>query len=117
MALATHSLSAAYSSVDTMSSIPTAPADISRTHYATYNFAAVIVLSVFLYGLYLSMKYLNAAQAGAEPQESSTSKPRAKPGRVAVLVLGDVGRSPRMQNHAVSFAKADWQVDLIGFRG
>jgi hypothetical protein len=22
-----------------------------------------------------------------------------------------------MQNHAVSFAKADWQVDLIGFRG
>jgi beta-1,4-mannosyltransferase len=37
--------------------------------------------------------------------------------RVAVLVLGDVGRSPRMQNHAVSLAKAGWNVDLIGFRG
>jgi beta-1,4-mannosyltransferase len=37
--------------------------------------------------------------------------------RVAVLVLGDVGRSPRMQNHAVSLARAGWQVDLIGNRG
>jgi len=37
--------------------------------------------------------------------------------RVAVLVLGDIGRSPRMQNHAVSLAKAGWKVDLIGFRG
>jgi len=37
--------------------------------------------------------------------------------RVAVLVLGDIGRSPRMQNHAVSLAKAGWEVDLIGFRG
>jgi hypothetical protein len=37
--------------------------------------------------------------------------------RVAVLVLGDIGRSPRMQNHAVSLAKAEWNVDLIGFKG
>ncbi len=37
--------------------------------------------------------------------------------RVAVLVLGDIGRSPRMQNHAVSFARAGWDVDLVGFRG
>jgi beta-1,4-mannosyltransferase len=37
--------------------------------------------------------------------------------RVAVLVLGDVGRSPRMQNHAVSLARAGWQVDLIGNKG
>ena len=37
--------------------------------------------------------------------------------RVAVLVLGDVGRSPRMQNHAVSLATAGWDVDLIGFSG
>jgi beta-1,4-mannosyltransferase len=37
--------------------------------------------------------------------------------RVAVLVLGDIGRSPRMQNHAVSLAKAGFRVDLIGFRG
>lgn len=37
--------------------------------------------------------------------------------RIAVLVLGDIGRSPRMQNHAVSLAKAGWNVDLIGFKG
>jgi len=37
--------------------------------------------------------------------------------RVAVLVLGDIGRSPRMQNHAVSLAKAGWDVDLVGFKG
>src|SRR5208282_2369198 len=37
--------------------------------------------------------------------------------RIAVLVLGDVGRSPRMQNHAVSLARAGWKVDLIGFKG
>ena len=41
----------------------------------------------------------------------------SKAKRVAVLVLGDVGRSPRMQNHAVSLARAGWQVDLIGNRG
>jgi hypothetical protein len=37
--------------------------------------------------------------------------------RIAVLVLGDIGRSPRMQNHTASLAKAGWQVDLVGFKG
>ena len=38
--------------------------------------------------------------------------------RVVVLVLGDVGRSPRMQYHAVSLAtSAHFHVDLIGFSG
>ena len=36
---------------------------------------------------------------------------------VAVLVLGDLGRSPRMQNHAVALANAGWKVELIGFKG
>jgi beta-1,4-mannosyltransferase len=45
------------------------------------------------------------------------SPSRNKSKRVAVLVLGDVGRSPRMQNHAVSLARAGWKVDLIGFKG
>jgi hypothetical protein len=36
---------------------------------------------------------------------------------VAVLVLGDLGRSPRMQNHAVALANAGWKVELIGSRG
>ncbi|KAJ2094793.1 mannosyltransferase, partial [Coemansia sp. S142-1] len=37
--------------------------------------------------------------------------------RVAVLVLGDIGRSPRMQYHALSLAKAGHSVDLIGYPG
>ena len=37
--------------------------------------------------------------------------------RVAVLVLGDVGRSPRMQHHALSLAQEGFSVDLLGFGG
>lgn len=36
--------------------------------------------------------------------------------RAAVVVLGDIGRSPRMQYHALSLAEqAHFEVDLIGF--
>jgi beta-1,4-mannosyltransferase len=34
---------------------------------------------------------------------------------VAVLVLGDVGRSPRMQYHALSLSKLGYKVDVIGY--
>ena len=37
--------------------------------------------------------------------------------RVHILVLGDIGRSPRMQYHALSIAKHGGQVDLIGYKG
>ena len=37
--------------------------------------------------------------------------------RTAVIVLGDLGRSPRMQYHAVSLAAAGAEVDLIGLDG
>jgi beta-1,4-mannosyltransferase len=37
--------------------------------------------------------------------------------RVQVVVLGDIGRSPRMQNHALSIAKHGGTVDLIGYQG
>ena len=37
--------------------------------------------------------------------------------RTAVIVLGDLGRSPRMQYHAVSLAAAGSDVDLIGLEG
>ncbi|XP_025152457.1 chitobiosyldiphosphodolichol beta-mannosyltransferase isoform X2 [Harpegnathos saltator] len=36
---------------------------------------------------------------------------------ICVVVLGDVGRSPRMQYHAISFAKQDYVVDIIGYPG
>lgn len=37
--------------------------------------------------------------------------------RICVLVLGDIGRSPRMQYHALSCAKAGFRVDMVGFGG
>ncbi|KAK6356775.1 mannosyltransferase [Orbilia javanica] len=45
----------------------------------------------------------------------SHTQEKDKKGRVAVLVLGDIGRSPRMQYHALSLASNGWGVDLIGY--
>ena len=42
-----------------------------------------------------------------------STRPRSK--RAAVIVLGDIGRSPRMCNHALSLADEGWSVDLIGY--
>jgi beta-1,4-mannosyltransferase len=33
------------------------------------------------------------------------------------VVLGDVGRSPRMQYHALSLARKGYDVALVGYRG
>ena len=38
-------------------------------------------------------------------------------GRVQVVVLGDVGRSPRMQYHCLSLVQQDFTVDLVGYGG
>jgi hypothetical protein len=46
-------------------------------------------------------------------------QPRKAPSRrsVAVLVLGDVGRSPRMMYHAGSFAKSGFETFVVGYEG
>jgi beta-1,4-mannosyltransferase len=36
---------------------------------------------------------------------------------VYIIVLGDIGRSPRMQYHAICFAEQGYRVHLIGYRG
>lgn len=36
---------------------------------------------------------------------------------VCIVVLGDLGRSPRMQYHAISFIKEGFTVDIIGYPG
>lgn len=43
--------------------------------------------------------------------------PKDGKSRVAVLVLGDIGRSPRMQYHALSIARKGGLVELIGYDG
>ena len=36
---------------------------------------------------------------------------------VAVLVLGDIGRSPRMMYHSQSFARQDFETFVVGYSG
>lgn len=38
-------------------------------------------------------------------------------GLVQVVVLGDAGRSPRMQYHCLSLVQLNYNVDLIGYGG
>jgi len=38
-------------------------------------------------------------------------------GRVAVVVVGEIGRNPRMQYHALSLAEHFEGVDLVGYKG
>lgn len=49
-----------------------------------------------------------------EPPSSAQVKPRPS---VQILVLGDIGRSPRMQYHALSIARHGGQVVVIGYKG
>ena len=42
-------------------------------------------------------------------------KPKHK--SVLVVVLGDIGRSPRMQYHGLSFQKRGYRVDFLGYQG
>lgn len=55
-----------------------------------------------------------------KPRQASDSKQNASSEpqtRIQILVLGDIGRSPRMQYHALSVAKHGGQVDIIGYHG
>lgn len=42
---------------------------------------------------------------------------RAPSKSIAVIVLGDMGRSPRMMYHAQSLSQAGFKVLLVGFAG
>lgn len=44
-------------------------------------------------------------------------KKRKSKRSVCLVVLGDIGRSPRMQYHALSLAQHGFEVDLVGYRG
>ena len=59
-------------------------------------------------------------QRGQQQRQSGTTKGEQQVHshmRTAVIVIGDLGRSPRMQYHAVSLAEAGSDVDLIGLAG
>ncbi|ORX94756.1 beta-1,4-mannosyltransferas-like protein [Clohesyomyces aquaticus] len=91
-------------------------------------FLAVLVgiISIICY-LTLPQPYLPLADKPVlDPMEgkknNSSIKEKKKPGwfrrrrTIQVVVLGDIGRSPRMQYHAISLAKHGARVFLIGYK-
>lgn len=76
---------------------------------------AILALStVFtLVLLMLPSRYVKHSPPKAT-QDASIAEPKIS---VQVLVLGDIGRSPRMQYHAMSIAKHGGRVDVIGYQG
>lgn len=50
-------------------------------------------------------------------KDDSLDRSQKRNVRIQVVVLGDIGRSPRMQYHALSIAKHGGTVDLIGYQG
>ena len=51
-------------------------------------------------------------------QQANRHRPREqRQQHIAVVVLGDLGRSPRMQYHALSILQAGHKVSLIGYHG
>ncbi|KAE8341810.1 hypothetical protein BDV24DRAFT_174225 [Aspergillus arachidicola] len=70
--------------------------------------AFYISTAVTLFILLLPSQY---ALKRSTAQDASTDTKTT----VQILVLGDIGRSPRMQYHALSIAKGGGQVEIIGY--
>lgn len=64
------------------------------------------LILLLLFFLYRPTKYDGARAGRAKAQVSAH-----------IVVLGDIGRSPRMTYHALSFAKHGVKVNLIGYAG
>ena len=71
-------------------------------------------VAFFLVMLVLPSRYQSEDSPLDERTSNGNKKPRTS---VQVLVLGDIGRSPRTEYHAISIAKHGGRVDLIGYRG
>lgn len=75
---------------------------------------ATIISTIFTITLLLIPKRYIKHSPPMATQNGANAEPKIS---VQVLVLGDIGRSPRMQYHAMSIAKHGGRVDLIGYEG
>ena len=66
---------------------------------------------LYVFGAWLVRKARDAVPTKYQPTKNPDDE------HVQILVLGDIGRSPRMQYHAISVAKQGKKVDLIGYKG
>ncbi|TQB72762.1 mannosyltransferase [Monascus purpureus] len=77
---------------------------ISIAFYLSTAITALILLLPSQYG-----------QSTTEKEDDGRGPSQKPKMTVQILVLGDIGRSPRMQYHALSIAKHGGQVDIIGY--
>lgn len=68
-----------------------------------------------LYGLRLLVWALRLLRAAVPTRYRPAEKPEDE--HIHILVVGDIGRSPRMQYHALSVAKHGRMVDIVGYKG
>lgn len=73
-----------------------------------------IVMWFTLVGLFLGVVFVFTLLPSQYTERAAGSK---QPVSVQILVLGDIGRSPRMQYHALSIARHGGKVDLVGYNG
>lgn len=73
-----------------------------------------IVLGFTAVGLLLGLTVVLTMLPSRYVKHSPASKESVS---VQVLVLGDIGRSPRMQYHALSVARHGGRADIIGYHG
>ncbi|KNG89780.1 chitobiosyldiphosphodolichol beta-mannosyltransferase [Aspergillus nomiae NRRL 13137] len=69
-----------------------------------FYISTVVTLFILLLPSQYAPKRSTAQDASTDPKTT-----------VQILVLGDIGRSPRMQYHALSIAKGGGQVEIIGY--
>ncbi|KAG9300146.1 hypothetical protein G9A89_010556 [Geosiphon pyriformis] len=83
----------------------------SLTSYTNIPVSEITLLTILVFFLVLtrgaSIYYTNRTRDVALNQNKN----------VTLVVLGDIGRSPRMQYHALSLAQNSWMVDVVGYSG
>ncbi|CAG8983265.1 hypothetical protein HYALB_00002701 [Hymenoscyphus albidus] len=72
-----------------------------------------VVLSTIVTGILLMLPSRYIKHSPPKDRLHSSDEPKVS---VQVLVLGDIGRSPRMQYHAMSITRHGGRVDLIGYQ-
>ncbi|RAK77840.1 chitobiosyldiphosphodolichol beta-1,4 mannosyltransferase [Aspergillus fijiensis CBS 313.89] len=77
---------------------------------------ATLISIAFYASTALTLAIILLAPSRYTPQPASEKDgPENPKTTVQILVLGDIGRSPRMQYHALSVARGGGQVDIIGY--
>ena len=86
---------------------------IDRDLRSIFMIQDIAMLGVFVYALFVIFTLtLSIVLLAALKWRGEDGK-----GRVAVIVLGDLGRSPRMQYHALSLCRESYEVEFVGYGG